>query len=170
MKLRLLLLAVFVSSITTAVVTLAAVAMAKRANADLSGFNYWSAKELKGYEKPLHEKVSGPNKTSSVKLADYGSSNVAISHREANGIPEVHAQMDDYFVVESGEATLVIGGEVVNPKQVEPGETRGETIKGGERRKLTTGDVVHIPTDLPHQLLVENGKQFTYFVIKVKAK
>ena len=170
MKLRLLLLAVFVSSIATAVVTLAAVVIANRASADLAGFNYWSAKELKGYEKPLHEKVSGPNKTSSIKLADYGSSNVSISHREANGIPEVHAQMGDYFVVESGEATLIIGGEVVNAKTVEPGETRGDSIKGGERRKLTTGDVVHIPTDMPHQLLVESSKPFTYFVIKVKAK
>jgi mannose-6-phosphate isomerase-like protein (cupin superfamily) len=163
MKLRLLLLAVCVSS-------LAALALAKRATIDLPNFHYWSAKELKGYEKPLHDQVSGPHKTSSIKLADYGSSNVAISHREAYGIPEVHAQMDDYFIVQSGEATLVIGGEVVNAKQIEPGETRGDSLKGGERRKLTTGDVVHIPTDLPHQLLVENGKQFTYFVIKVKAK
>jgi mannose-6-phosphate isomerase-like protein (cupin superfamily) len=163
MKLRLLLLAAFVSSV-------AAVAIASRATADLPNFNYWSAKELKGYEKPLHEKVSGPHKTSSIKLADYGSSNVSISHREADGIPEVHAAMDDYFVVESGAATLIIGGEVVNAILVEPGETRGDSIKGGERRKLTTGDVVHIPTDMPHQLLVENGKPFTYFVIKVKAK
>ena len=147
-----------------------AAGIANRVSADPPNFAYWSAKELKGYEKPLHEKVAGPYKNSSIKLADYGSSNVSISHREANGIPEVHAHMDDYFVVESGEATLVIGGEVVNPKVTEPNETRGDSIKGGERRKLTTGDVVHIPADLPHQLLVDNGKLFTYFVIKVKVK
>jgi len=145
-------------------------AVMKLASPDPPNFAYWSAKELKGYENPLHEKVAGPYKISSVKLADYGSSNVSITRREANGIPEVHAHMDDYFVVQSGEATLVIGGEVVNAKQTDPGETRGDSIKGGERRKLTAGDVVHIPTDLPHQLLVDNGKLFTYFVIKVKAK
>jgi mannose-6-phosphate isomerase-like protein (cupin superfamily) len=144
--------------------------LARRTSADLPNFGYWSAKELRDYEKPLREKTGGPNKTSSIKLADYGSSNVAISHREADGIPEVHAQMDDYFVVESGAATLVIGGEVVNAKQVEPGETRGDAIKGGERRNLAASDVVHIPTNMPHQLLVEKGKVFTYFVIKVKAK
>ncbi len=148
----------------------AAAAYAGYQGTSSSGFAHWTAKELKGYEKPLHEKVSGANKTSSVKLADYGSSNVAISHREANGIPEVHAQMDDYFIVESGEADLIIGGEVVNPKVVEPNETRGEAIKGGEKKHLVPGDVVHIPTDMPHQLLVEKGKMFTYFVIKVKAK
>ncbi len=152
------------------VVCVGAIAVIKRPIADPPNFAYWSAKELKGYEKPLHDKVTGPYKISSIKLADYGSSNVSITRREANGIPEVHAHMDDYFVVESGEATLVIGGEVVNAKQTEPGETRGDSIKGGERRKLAAGDVVHIPTDLPHQLLVDNGKLFTYFVIKVKAK
>ena len=149
---------------------IATMAIAKMPVVQLPNFAHWTAKELNGYEPRLRKEVSGPLKTSSVKLADYGSSNVAITRREANGIPEVHAQMDDYFVVESGEATLVIGGEVVNAKQVGPGETRGDSIKGGERRKLTTGDIVHIPTDLPHQLLVDNGKLFTYFVIKVKAK
>jgi mannose-6-phosphate isomerase-like protein (cupin superfamily) len=139
-------------------------------SSSLPGFAHWSAKELKGYEKPLHEKVSGELKNSSIKLADYGSSNVSISHREANGIPEVHAHMDDYFVVESGEATLVIGGEVLNPRQTEPDETRGDSIRGGEKRPLMTGDIVHIPANMAHQLLVEKGKMFTYFVIKVKVK
>ncbi|HWQ32166.1 MAG TPA: cupin domain-containing protein [Blastocatellia bacterium] len=151
------------------VLSVAVIVTASRPAKDLPGFAYWSAKELRGYEKPLREKVAGENKTSSIRLADYGSSNVAISHREANGIPEMHDQMDDYFVVQSGEAVLVIGGEIINPKSPEPNETRGESIKGGEQRKLTPGDVVHIPARLPHQLLVEKGKQFTYFVIKVKA-
>ncbi|MFN7946195.1 MAG: cupin domain-containing protein [Blastocatellia bacterium] len=151
------------------VLSVAVIVTASRPVKDLPGFAYWSAKELKGYEKPLREKVAGEYKTSSIKLADYGSSNVAISHREANGIPEMHDQMDDYFVVQSGEATLIVGGEIVNPKSPEPNETRGDSIKGGEQRKLTAGDVVHIPTRMPHQLLVEKGKQFTYFVIKVKA-
>lgn len=151
------------------VLSVAVIATASRPAKDLPGFAYWSAKELRGYEKPLREKVAGENKTSSIRLADYGSSNVAISHREANGIPEMHDQMDDYFVVQSGEAVLVIGGEIINPKSPEPNETRGDSITGGEQRRLTAGDVVHIPARLPHQLLVAKGKQFTYFVIKVKA-
>ncbi|MDX2034027.1 MAG: hypothetical protein SF339_25360 [Blastocatellia bacterium] len=148
----------------------AGAAFAARQKPALPDFAHWTATELKGYEGPLREKVAGEHRTSSVKLADYGSSNVAISHREANGIPEVHAHMDDYFVVESGEASLVVGGDVVNPKLVEPNETRGDSIKGGEKKRLVAGDVVHIPTGMPHQLLVEKGKRFTYFVIKVKAK
>lgn len=154
---------------TLLLLMISAVAIARIPAKDLPGFAHWSAKELKGYEKPLHEQVAGEVRISSIKLAEYGSSNVAISHREANGKPEQHAQMDDYFVVQSGEATLMIGGEIVNPTSPSPGETRGDSIKGGETRKLMPGDVVHIPTNLPHQLLVEKGRQFTYFVIKVKA-
>jgi mannose-6-phosphate isomerase-like protein (cupin superfamily) len=149
----------------------ATMAVAKMPVVDLPNFAHWTAKELRGYEPRLRKKVGGPNKTSSVKLADYGSSNVAISHREAPGIPEIHDHMDDYFIVESGFAVLVIGGEVVNPrKEKDPRETRGDSITGGEKKTLLPGDVVHIPHRMPHQLIVETGKKFTYFVIKVKAE
>ncbi len=149
----------------------ATMAFAKMPLIDLKDFAHWTGKELKADEKTLHEKVAGPYKNSSIKLADYGSSNVSISRREANGIPEVHDHMDDYFVVQSGEATLIVGGEVVNPKKQEDArETRGDSIKGGERKKLVIGDVVHIPHRMPHQLLVDKGRAFTYFVIKVKAE
>src|SRR2546421_12874754 len=102
-------------SILLILITMAAttVVIASLPAADLPDFAYWSAKELKGYEPTLHAKVSGELKIATRKLADYGSSNVTIAHREANGKPEGHAQMDDYFVVEAGEAMLVIGGEIV---------------------------------------------------------
>jgi len=56
---------------------------------------------------------------------------------------------------------------VVSPKTTEPNEVRGPSIKGGERKPLAAGDVVHIPAKIPHQLLVPAGKEFTYFVMKV---
>src|SRR6267142_818752 len=64
-------------------------------------------------------------------------------------------------------ATLAFGGEVVSPKTTAPNEVRGPSIKGGERKPLAAGDVVHIPAKVPHQLLVPAGKEFTYFVMKV---
>jgi mannose-6-phosphate isomerase-like protein (cupin superfamily) len=74
------------------------------------------------------------------------------------------------MVVESGEATLVVGGTVVNPKTTAPHEIRGPSIKGGEKKSLAAGDVVHIPVKVPHQMLVESGKQITYFVVKIDAR
>src|SRR5687768_18411795 len=71
------------------------------------------------------------------------------------------------FVVQSGAATLVLGGNVVDGKTTAPGETRAPSIKGGKKHSISAGDVVHIPAKVPHQLLVPTGKEFTYFVIKV---
>ncbi|MFN0119851.1 MAG: hypothetical protein ACKV2V_05055 [Blastocatellia bacterium] len=163
-------LTLLTAMIVTAAALVAAGVMQGNTAGNLPGFAYWSAAELRGYEKPLREKTGGEYKTAGIKLADYGSSNVAISHREANGFPEIHAHMDDYFVVQSGEAVLKIGGEVVNRRDTGPGEARGDAINGGEQRTLRQGDVVHIPCNMPHHLLVPKGKVFTYFVIKVKAK
>lgn len=136
--------------------------------ADLPGFTHWTASDLKGYEKKLSPKAaSDPAKVASESLGKFGTHNAQISHREASGVVEVHAKVADIFVVETGEATLVVGGEVVGLKAQTPDEGRGTSIKGGQKVKLAAGDIVHIPAKMPHQLLLDSGKQFTYFVVKV---
>ena len=72
-------------------------------------------------------------------------------------------------MVQSGAATLVVGGEIVGARTSSPGEIRGTSIEGGERVKLGAGDVIHIAAKTPHQLLIEPGGKFTYFVVKVDA-
>ena len=90
-----------------------------------------------------------------------------LAYREETGSSEVHEHEADIFVIEDGEATIVTGGKVVNPKTQKPGEIRGTSITGGERHMLATGDIVHIPAGTPHQLMIEKGKPFMYFVVKV---
>jgi mannose-6-phosphate isomerase-like protein (cupin superfamily) len=51
---------------------------------------------------------------------------------------------------------------------VEPHEKRNGTIHGGARVKLAAGDIVRIPPKIPHQILLDGSKDFTYFVIKIK--
>lgn len=135
--------------------------------ADLPGFRLWSNTDLKGYEKKLSAKTDA-QKIASEGFGSFGNNAKAqISHREGNGEAEVHNLVEDFFVVESGEATLMVGGQVANQRQTVPNELRGPSINGGEKKKLVAGDIVCIPAKMPHQLLVDNGKQFTYFVIKV---
>lgn len=135
--------------------------------ADTPRFAYWSASELKGYEQKLGPKISAQKSASQV-LSDFGNHLAMIGHRQGDGEAEVHELMTDYFVVQSGEATLVHGGELVSGKTTAPNERRAPSITGGQKQTLRAGDVVHIPAGTPHQLLVASGKQFTYFVIKVK--
>ena len=68
----------------------------------------------------------------------------------------------------AGEATLVSGGEMVNGKTTATGEERGDSIKGGQQTRLKKGDIIHIPANIPHQLVLAKGDTFQYFIVKVQ--
>ena len=86
--------------------------------------------------------------------------------RTRNGRAEFHSTSADEFVVLRGSAMLVTGGTIVNPQGT--GEIRGDSIQGGMRVELKEGDVVHIPSKTPHQLLVNDG-MFVYVLVKLPA-
>ena len=134
--------------------------------ADPAGFAMWSASDLKATEKKMTGKVDA-QKIAGQSFANYGNHMISMSHREGPGIAELHVRVADIFVVQSGEATLVVGGTIPNSKTSAPNEIRGANVEGGMKHKLAPGDIVHIPANTPHQLLVDEGKQFTYFVVKV---
>jgi mannose-6-phosphate isomerase-like protein (cupin superfamily) len=125
--------------------------------ADPAGFNMWKAKELKSY-------------TKSAMLADYGNHNTRMTYRDKDGEVEVHQNWTDVIVIESGEATLSIGGTPVNPKTTGPGEFRAATATGAEKKPVAPGDILHIPAGVAHQFLVAPGKTVAYFALKVPAK
>jgi mannose-6-phosphate isomerase-like protein (cupin superfamily) len=133
---------------------------------DPQGFTMWKATELKGFSKSLSAKMDSQKLASQV-LTNFGNYTFQIAHREANGVAEFHATQADIFFVQSGQATLIVGGEVVDGKTTAPNEIRGPSIKNGVEKKLAAGDVVSIPVKTPHQLMVAPGKEFTYFVVKV---
>jgi mannose-6-phosphate isomerase-like protein (cupin superfamily) len=137
--------------------------------AEPAGVAVWPAAELKAYGRKLAPKMN-ERKYAGERLGTYGNHYTMIAHREGDGEAELHEREADVFVVESGAATLVVGGEMVNGKTTTAGEVRGPSIKGGEKKPLATGDIVHIPARVPHQLLVPAGTEFTYFVIKVQGQ
>jgi mannose-6-phosphate isomerase-like protein (cupin superfamily) len=101
-------------------------------------------------------------------LVNAGSYQVHASRREKPGIVEVHTLDTDIFHILSGEATLVTGGTIVDPKTIEPNEIRGRDIKGGETRQLRPGDVIVIPHGVPHWFKTISGPVL-YFAVKVRA-
>lgn len=135
-------------------------------SADPAGFHLWRGAELKAFEKKLAPKVN-VQKISSEQLGKFGNHSFMVAHREGSGEAELHETQDDIFIVQSGEATLVVGGKVVGGKTTAAHEIRGTSVDGGEKKKLGAGDVLNIPAGTPHQLLVESGKQFTYMIVKV---
>jgi hypothetical protein len=147
------------------VAVLAAGATAASA-AEPAGIVIWKASDLKGYAQKLAPKMN-EKKLATESLGHYGNHLAMIGHREGDGEAEWHGVQADVFVVQTGEATLVLGGEVVDRRTSAPNEVRGPSIKGGQRHALAAGDIVHIPAKVPHQLLIAPGKEFTYFVVKV---
>jgi mannose-6-phosphate isomerase-like protein (cupin superfamily) len=134
--------------------------------ADPEGFGLWKGDAVKNSGKELASKIDD-QRFAWQPLATYQNHLMGISHREGDGSAELHETQADIMIVESGEATLVVGGTMVEPKTVKPHEVRGSSIAGGAIKQLTPGDVVHIPAKVPHQLKIATGKTFTYLVIKV---
>jgi mannose-6-phosphate isomerase-like protein (cupin superfamily) len=144
-------------------------AAALPAASDPAGFELWKNGDLRAFEQKLSPKMNA-QKVATQSMGSYGRDSFVMAHREGSGEAELHETKNDVMVIESGEATLVVGGTVVAPKTTAPHEIRGPSIKGGEKKLLAAGDVVHIPVNVPHQMLVESGKQVTYFVVKIEAK
>lgn len=136
---------------------------------DPQGFTIWTASDLKAREAALRSKMDA-TKTASEKLADYGNYNTQLAHREASGGAELHENFADIFLIQSGEATVVVGGKIEGSHETAPGEIRGTAVTGGERHHVSAGDVVHIPAKTPHQMLLDPGRHVTYFVVKVAPK
>jgi mannose-6-phosphate isomerase-like protein (cupin superfamily) len=143
--------------------------MALSAATTPQGFEIWPGSQLKELGKQLAPKVDAQH-VALQQLAKYDNHGVLLVHREGNGEAELHETQVDLFFVQNGQGTLVIGGTMVDGRTTAPHEIRGPSINGGDTRKLSAGDVVHIPAGVPHQVMVESGKHFDYVVIKVDAK
>ena len=98
---------------------------------------------------------------------DFGDHSLQISHREVDGKAELHKVKADVIVIQTGNATLVTGGDVIDPKDTAPNEIQGSAIKGGVKHEVGPGDVIEIPAGVPHQFFLAPGTQITYLVVKV---
>jgi mannose-6-phosphate isomerase-like protein (cupin superfamily) len=133
---------------------------------DPPGFHVWTAAELKSFSKSLSPKMDA-QKVATQPLGGHGNYSFMVAHREGSGVVEWHETQADIFFVQSGSGTLVYGGSMVDGKTTQPHEMRAGSIKGGLEKPLNAGDVVTIPAKTPHQLKLDPGKEFTYFVVKV---
>jgi mannose-6-phosphate isomerase-like protein (cupin superfamily) len=100
------------------------------------------------------------------RLGSRGADSYWILFRDGTGKPEQHDGWNDIFVVQSGSATVLYGGELRGGVKTGPGETLGGEIVNGERRKIARDDVLILPAGTPHQFLIEQGESIAYVTIK----
>jgi glc operon protein GlcG len=91
---------------------------------------------------------------------------VDAGRRERAGEVEFHTWETDIMYVIEGTATVVTGGEMVERRQVGPGEYRAPSVQGGTTHHLSRGDVLVIPNGVPHWFKEVSGP-FLYYVVKV---
>ncbi len=130
--------------------------------------DHYTPQSLIEQSQSLIEKARATNGAAAVTLEKYGVDFTMLSVRTRDGRAEVHEKFADIFVIVDGQATLLSGGEMKDPATIGPGELHGTSIIHATETRLGKGDVIHIPPNTPHQLLIPKGTTLTYFVVKVK--
>jgi mannose-6-phosphate isomerase-like protein (cupin superfamily) len=127
----------------------------------------YSPADLTAMEKKLEQKADA-NGLATETLKQYASDYTMLAYRSKSGKAELHEKFADFYFVVGGEATLVSGGHIVNSATTAPGEVRGDSVQDGRETRLKKGDIVHIPANIPHQLVLAKGATFQYFIVKVQ--
>jgi len=130
----------------------------------------YTPSELLERARQLQARAETSNGSASETLQKYGVDYTMLSFRSKDGGAELHEKNADIFVILDGNATLLWGGELVDPKSSAPGEVQGSGVTHATTTHLAKGDIIHIPANTPHQMLVAKGDTITYFVIKVKER
>ena len=119
----------------------------------------------------LKQKLQPGNKTEELIDSAGMQLRVAVQHEKnkTGAAAELHDASDDVYYVLDGGATLVLGGKLDAPKEIEPGEWRSARIIEGKTFEITKGDLVVVPRGTPHQRSTSN-KDFTMILIKIYAE
>ena len=118
----------------------------------------------------LKQKLQPDNKTEELIDSTGMQLRVAVQHEKnkTGAAAELHDASDDVYYVLDGGATLVLGGRLDAPKEIEPGEWRSPRIIDGKTYEISKGDLVVVPRGTPHQRSTAN-KDFTMILIKIYA-
>ena len=101
-------------------------------------------------------------------LKEYPLHSAVLSFWSRDCVAEVNQNFANLFYVLSGVAVLVTGGTLTHARKVGPGEINGDSIEGGARLELKSGDFAHVPAGLPHQMQVAGEKTVTCLVMKIQ--
>jgi mannose-6-phosphate isomerase-like protein (cupin superfamily) len=116
-------------------------------DADKAGV-YMSAQEVADAVAKLPK-----NPLASVPVFKIGPFNVNVEHRlgspAAAQQASVHGKDAELFYMIDGTATLVTGGELIEPTGSAT-DPRGSGIKGGKAQKMSKGDFMMVPAGVPH--------------------
>lgn len=98
---------------------------------------------------------------------EYRVHNIQFIHRSGYTQPEIHQNKWDIYIIVDGRGTARIGGERIN--FVEGGSNEGQypELEGAQEYSVTTGDILHVPARVWHQMITLPDESITYALINI---
>jgi mannose-6-phosphate isomerase-like protein (cupin superfamily) len=115
-----------------------------------------------------HEKVTAVMAKGGPIVSDPGL--IVLAQRRESGPAEYHDHTNHVFIMVEGEATIVIGGTLVDAKRTAPDQMRAPSIDGGETYHLSKGDVITIPAKTPHWFKEVPSKTIAYYAVNIESQ
>jgi len=115
-----------------------------------------------------HEKVTEVMSKGGPIVSDPGL--VVLAQRRESGPVEYHDHTNHVFVIVEGEATLVVGGTMVDSKRTAPDQMRAPSLEGGTTYHLSKGDVITIPAKTPHWFREVPTKTVAYYAVNIESE
>ena len=115
-----------------------------------------------------HDKVTEVMSKGGPIVSDPGL--VVLAQRREAGLVEYHDHTNHVFVIVEGEATLVVGGTMVDSKRTAPDQMRAPSLEGGTTYHLSKGDVITIPAKTPHWFREVPTKTVAYYAVNIESE
>ena len=115
-----------------------------------------------------HDKVTAVMSKGGPIVSDPGL--VVLAQRREAGVVEYHDHTNHVFVMVEGEATLVVGGAMVDPRRTAPDQMRAPSLEGGTMYHLSKGDVITIPAKTPHWFKEVPTKTVAYYAVNIESE
>lgn len=115
-----------------------------------------------------HDKVTQVMSKGGPIVSDPGL--VVLAQRREAGVAEYHERTNHVFIMVDGEATLVVGGTMLEPKQTAPYQKRAPSTEGGTTYHMSKGDVITIPAKTPHWFKEISTKTVAYYAVNIESE
>jgi mannose-6-phosphate isomerase-like protein (cupin superfamily) len=112
-----------------------------------------------------HDKVTQVMSKGGPIVSDPGL--IVLAQRREAGPAEYHDVNNHVFIFVEGEATLIVGGTMVDPKRTAPNQMRAPSVTGGTTYHLSKGDVITIPAKTPHWFKEVPTKTVAYYAVNI---
>ena len=83
----------------------------------------------------------------------------AVEYRRSSTPPMVHTRMAEFFYVVDGEADLILGGTLTNPRCQNSSNLVGDGVKGGVTHHVKKGTYILVPENTVHYFTNIDKKQ-----------